>query len=156
MPTMKRFNNSAHSKHSINVSVLFPNSTISVSSIKNLALRALKMEGKRNAVLNVVFVGDRAIRRLNKKFMHKDSSTDVLCFDLRGFLDAKSVLRADIVVSYDAAKRNSGKFRISTDEEIARYVIHGILHLTGYDDLTQKEKKKMWKRQEEILTKVFK
>ena len=77
-------------------------------------------------------------------------ATDVLSFDLSG--DIKNgVLFGDIVVSVDSALRASKSLRIPFKEELTRYLIHGILHLTGYDDTTAFKKKKMWKRQEELI-----
>lgn len=107
----------------------------------------MRCEGRAlSAQVNVVFVSDAKIKALNKKFHKKDSYTDVLAFDLGDELD--------IVVSTDAAARNSRIFGTTKQYELRLYVVHGLLHFLGYDDKTRKQKTRMQKRAERILSHV--
>ncbi len=132
---------------------LHPGVPLSLIGLKKIIRSVLKQEKVTNAQLTFVFARDHFLRRLNKKFTTRDMDTDVLCFDISG--DIKNgVLFGDIVVSVDSAARVSKSLRIPFKEELTRYLIHGILHLTGYDDTTAFKKKKMWKRQEGLMKKI--
>ena len=101
--------------------------------------------------LNVLVTGDRQIRRINKKFLDHDRATDVISFSSEESYLRGQGLIGDIVVSVDTARRVSGELGIPFKEELARYLVHGTLHLLGYDDKKKKDFKKMHKRQEEII-----
>ncbi|HAJ56139.1 MAG TPA: rRNA maturation RNase YbeY [Candidatus Omnitrophica bacterium] len=139
----------------IEVTVLSPKARILAAFIKSVSQIALKEEKVKNAVLTVILSGDAALRRLNRKYMSKDSTTDVLSFDLKPPFLSKACLVADVVVSVDRARSVARKIKVSFKEELARYIIHGILHLTGYDDSTPDERRRMWMRQEELLKKII-
>lgn len=139
----------------IEVKVLHRKARLDVVRVRDFAAAVLKEEGVRRAALTIVFVSDPAIRRLNKTYLSKDSTTDVLAFDLKGRSAPRRHLCADIIISADTARALSLKLGVPYIEELCRYVAHGILHLTGYDDLTPREKKKMWHRQEQVLEKCL-
>lgn len=81
--------------------------------------------------INISFIGDGLIKKLNSRFHGCDFPTDVLAFDLSS---DKKRLCADIYISADTAVRNSKIFRTDPVSEIYLYVIHGLLHIAGYDD----------------------
>jgi rRNA maturation RNase YbeY len=70
------------------------------------------------------------IRSLNRRFLRHDSSTDVLAFPLGD----QDVLEGEIYVNLDRARNQAARYRVSFAEELARLIIHGTLHLAGYDD----------------------
>lgn len=82
--------------------------------------------------------------------MGKNSSTDVIAFNLTDTKDLKNVF-ADIVVSTDTAIRNTKIFKTTLFYELCLYVIHGLLHILGYNDKLKKQRQIMEKRQKEIL-----
>jgi len=90
--------------------------------------------------LSVVLVSDRRIAQLHKRFMKIPGATDVLTFQY-----------GEIVVSVETAKRNAARFGCSVDEEIKRYIIHGFLHLLGFNDKTAEQGKAMESVQERVL-----
>jgi probable rRNA maturation factor len=104
------------------------------------------------AQLEIVLLSDKDIRSFNKKYKSEDRSTDVLSFDLTE--DAKTPLIGNIFISIDKALENSKIFKTKLEEEFTLYVIHGILHLTGYDDQTKFERLKMERKQSGILEKI--
>ena len=118
---------------------------IPAAKIRRLAVQIL---GKKN--LSVAFVTNAAIRTINKRFLKHDFATDVLSFPLGTDLVGELVISADYAVG-EAAKRG-----IPVEEELLRYVAHGILHLLGYDDHAPADKKEMWTRQERELRKALK
>jgi len=134
----------------VEVVKLHPGVPLSLNRLKRIIRFVLNQEQVSNARMTFVLASDNFLRQLNKKFTMRDMATDVLSFDISS--DIKNgVLFGDIVVSVDSAVRVSKSLHIPFQEELTRYVIHGILHLTGYDDTTTFKKNKMWKRQEELI-----
>ena len=120
--------------------------------IKKTILKILSKEGlKKSGAITVCFVNERKIKELNLEYHHKNAPTDVLTFDL----SEKGNLLADIVVSTDAAIQNAKSFKTTPFYELNLYVIHGILHLLGYDDKTAKGRKIMQYKANKILNADF-
>jgi probable rRNA maturation factor len=117
---------------------------IPAARVRRLARRLL---GSRS--LSIAFVTDRAIRKLNRRFLGHDFATDVLSFPLGG--DPWG----ELVISAEFAAREARSRGIPLEEELLRYVAHGILHLLGYDDHDPREKARMWRRQERELRRVI-
>lgn len=123
---------------------------VDTSRVRRIARLALGRLGKgRGAGITVVFLDDAAIRRLNKRFKRHDRPTDVLAFPL-GKAGGRGVL-AEIYISIDRAIDQAGSFGAGRGEELARYVVHGLLHLYGYDDLTRRERARMSAEEDRIL-----
>lgn len=116
-----------------------------VASLVDTTLGAV---GRANANLTVAFVRDRVIRDLNRKFRGNDSVTDVLSFpaeDERGHASEVSIVGSgvsaflgDIVVSTDSALKQAADAGHSFEREVNELVIHGVLHLCGYDHETDR------------------
>jgi len=140
----------------VNISNTNKNRPIQASEIKRLALFTLgKVYRKRTGNINIVFLSDTGIKRLNRRFKKRDRATDVLCFcfDQGGmrFEDAGCEVTADIYISTDTAFSNASRYRNHFKKEIYLYVIHGILHMCGYTDGKPTARKKMVRKQEELL-----
>lgn len=110
--------------------------------------------------MSIVFVSSQKIRALNKKFLNRSYATDVLAFNLggNGLVHAKSgkelhgKVIGDIVISTDAAKQNSQKFKTTEQHELVLYIVHGILHLLGYDDHEAADIRRMRIKEQEVLS----
>ncbi|MFA5259745.1 MAG: rRNA maturation RNase YbeY [Candidatus Omnitrophota bacterium] len=121
----------------------------------------LQAEGVTQAELSVVFVTDSQIKALNKRYLQHDRPTDVLAFDLREKAEAPRQRRAsgakrkrlegEIVISAMTAVRQAAEYHSTPARETILYVVHGILHLCGYDDRREKDIKKMRKREREVM-----
>ena len=111
--------------------------------------------------LSLVLTDDRRMADLNREYRGKEGPTDVLTFrladgeDLPGFPgeDGPSAMESagDIVISLDTLKRNATSFGVSEDEEFRRLIVHGILHLAGWDHATNHPDEEMLVHQEGIL-----
>jgi probable rRNA maturation factor len=129
---------------------------VSSKKLKKLVLEVLQLEKiKTPGQLNFYFVNDGKIRELNLRYRSTDCATDVLSFDislprLRRGRRAKQIY-ADIVISVDAAGRNANEFNTSLQYELNLYIIHGILHLFGYDDAGAENKRIMQNRQDALI-----
>ncbi len=99
--------------------------------------------------LSVYLVGGPEITRLNEKFLQHEGSTDVITFDYCDASQPES-LAGEVFICVDEAERQARVFRTSWQGEVVRYVVHGVLHLCGYDDLEPSARRKM-KRQEDRL-----
>lgn len=100
--------------------------------------------------ITVRFVDDGEITRLNRVFHNSAVPTDVLAFNIAATAQPRS-LTADIAVSYQTACRNAARFRTTPRRELILYVIHGMLHLAGYNDHSLPARKKMRAKEKEIL-----
>lgn len=98
-------------------------------------------------------MNDKRIRGLNLKYKHRDLPTDVLAFDISETKSAADLF-ADIIVSCDTAVRNARIFKTSPRYEVYLYVVHGLLHLIGYDDKNAKQRKVMDEKCVRILNEL--
>jgi probable rRNA maturation factor len=103
-----------------------------------LAQAVLSEVGESSADLGLSFIGDRRMRGLNRRFRGKDRSTDVLAFAAREARMPPATRRlprplGDVVISVPTAMRQAKEGQRSLDEEIVALLVHGILHLCGYD-----------------------
>ncbi len=110
-------------------------------NIINGVIRIFKAEGRYNTGTNIIFTGDEELRRINLDFMMKNYTTDVISFPFTQ--NKKGFAGGDIYISVNRAKKDAEKYGMSLDEEIARLIVHGTLHIMGYDHEKQKDKKIM-------------
>lgn len=101
--------------------------------------------------LGISIVGAAEMTRLNETFLRHRGSTDVLTFDYTQ-AGRPAALHGEIFVCLDEALIQAGRFRTSWQSELVRYLVHGILHLSGYDDKRQTRRRTM-KREENRLLK---
>ena len=100
--------------------------------------KALGEIGAKDEGVTVVFVSDRAVRDLNRRFRGRNTATDVLSFPTKRapFEEPEEMGLGDIVVSVERAEAQSAEHGLSFDEEVAQLILHGLLHLCGYDHET--------------------
>ncbi|MGE5400896.1 MAG: rRNA maturation RNase YbeY [Ignavibacteriales bacterium] len=101
--------------------------------------------------LPVNFITSKTIWGINKEFLGHDYPTDIITFNYSG---NKKDLDGEIFISVQVAAENAVRFNCSLDNELLRLVIHGFLHLTGYDDIDSADRIKM-KKAENYLTNKF-
>lgn len=121
--------------------------------IRRVARKTLAAEGYRKVQTSILFCSDSYIRKLNRKYRRVDASTDVLTFSMHEgkFSNFHPEVLGDVVISLETASRQAKRFRHSLNKETILLVIHGILHLLGYDHLKKKDKELMRKKEKEIL-----
>lgn len=105
--------------------------------------------GLRQFNLSVQLVGEAMMAQLNEKFLQHEGSTDVITFDY-GEVDATE-LHGEIVICLDDALKQAREFRTTHAGEVTRYLIHGLLHLRGHDDLNSAARKKMKREEDRLL-----
>jgi rRNA maturation RNase YbeY len=107
-------------------------------------------EGRRRAVISVVFVNDRFMTKMNGAFLRHRGTTDVISFPL----GERGTTEGEVYVNLDSAVRQSREYGESYAREAMRLVIHGTLHLLGYDDRTTGKRKTMKQREERYVNRV--
>ena len=119
--------------------------------IKKLILKLLRGEGKKESGwINICFVDNQQIKKFNAQFLKVESSTDVLAFNLSDKKE-KNIILADIVISAQAALKQAGNFKTTPDYELSLYVVHGILHILGFNDHTPLAIKLMRKKENQYV-----
>lgn len=113
----------------------------------------LKREKLENVEFNVIFVDSETIQDINKNYRNIDRVTDVISFALE---DNKTIeldhrLLGDIYICYERSKEQAIEYNHSLMREVSFLMIHGLLHLLGYDHMEEDEEKIMFKKQEDIL-----
>ncbi len=127
---------------------------INIKELEDLLNYALKKEKVQNAEFSIIFVDNEKIKEINRQYRGIDKVTDVISFALeddRTFPITDIRMLGDIFVSVDKMKTQAQEYGTGEKRECAFLIIHGLLHLLGYDHMTKDEEKIMFKRQEEIL-----
>ncbi len=123
-----------------------------LAPLRKLASRILQSIGEREALLSLEIVGDVRMRRLNRTFRHRDKTTDVLAFATREGPGPPSALLGDVVISLPQAIRQARRHQQGIDHEVVVLLIHGMLHLCGYDhERSEPEARRMARRERAVL-----
>lgn len=124
-----------------------------IEYILDTIFKTLKKQGND---LSVHLVGDARMRSINKDYRGVDATTDVIAFAMQEgkVFDKKDL--GDIFISVNQIKTQANQQKIHYKEEFTRVLIHGVLHLNGYDHIHKKGEKEMFELQEKILKKVLK
>jgi probable rRNA maturation factor len=121
-------------------------SEIDVKLIKKAAQLFLSEFQRAEADLSIALVGDRTIRRLNRSYRRIDAVTDVLSFpDPAGL--------GEIVLDYSQIKRQASEYGHTAQQELIFMLLHGLLHLVGFDDKKEPERERMIKTAQEFMKK---
>jgi probable rRNA maturation factor len=125
---------------------------VPVARLRRVATTALRALGRPGMDVHLTFVGDRAARRLNARYRGVPAPTDVLAFPLQA--PGPSTLLGEVIVSAETARRQARRLGVPTGLELGLLVVHGLLHLVGYDDRDPGEARLMHLRAREILRAV--
>jgi probable rRNA maturation factor len=106
---------------------------VSSRKLRKIALKVLELVEQGQAELSIALVGNVQIQKLNAKFRKKDYPTDVLSFPVGKELFTGVHLLGDVVISVEKAREQAKDRRRTLDEETAGLLVHGIVHLLGYD-----------------------
>lgn len=129
------------------------------AAVARVARTVMKLTGcPPDTELSVVLTGRGAMRRLNQRYRRTDADTDVLAFPMqrRGECVRAQRLLGDVVISVDRARSSAARMGTTPDLELLLYLVHGILHLRGFDDQGRQARVRMHERQEAILRAVLK
>ena len=123
-----------------------------LDKIIQFACKHMKVE---NPLLNIIIVDNEKIREINREYRNKDAVTDVISFAFEEVSDFEySDIRflGEIYISYERCVSQAADYGHSVKREFCYLVVHGLLHLLGYDHMTDEDKKEMRTLEEEILS----
>ena len=117
-------------------------------AIRAVVREALRCSGSGGAELSVALVADAEMSELNRRFLGREGTTDVLSFP---YGTEGGLLGGEVVVNAEAAAREAARRAHSAQEELLLYVAHGVLHLLGCEDGLPAERRHMRRREREVL-----
>ncbi|MDW8033218.1 MAG: rRNA maturation RNase YbeY [Aquificaceae bacterium] len=123
---------------------------LKVRWLREIVSRLLELEGLQGVELNLYLTDDPTTRKLNREYRGKDKATDVLSFPF-GEQAGDYRLLGEIVLSLDTAERQARELGHGLEEEIKRLVVHGFVHLLGYDHEQGEEEERVFREKEERL-----
>jgi probable rRNA maturation factor len=116
--------------------------------IKNWIKKIILQEKKNLDTLNYIFCDDAYLLEINQEYLDHDTYTDIITFD-NGESDKD--IEGDIFISIERVRENAFNLNIGFQQELKRVIIHGVLHLLGYKDKTEKEQKTMRQKEDDAL-----
>jgi probable rRNA maturation factor len=138
----------------ISVSVATPQEIVAIpyTEVKQAARHVLEQEGIKEAKISLAFVDNTTIHRINKQFLDHDEPTDVITFPLSG--KGAKKLEGELVIGVEVGLEQAKELGHTVEQELTLYVIHGILHLCGYDDRNAKDSKEMRRMERKYLAEL--
>jgi len=118
--------------------------------LKKVIEKVIRKENMISGDLNFIITDDITVRKINIQFLEHDYNTDVITFNY----NEDDIINGEVYISLDSVKLNSSNYNVSLDEELNRVIIHGVLHLVGYDDKS-KENKVVMREQEDLWLNEF-
>ncbi len=129
------------------ISIACPQELVPIDrkQVREIVRAVLDGEGKADAEISLAFVDNPTIHRLNLRYLQHDEPTDVLSFPLSD--PSARRLSGELVIGAEVAKAQAEARGHAVEAELALYVIHGLLHLCGYNDKTSAQEKEMRQRE---------
>ena len=115
--------------------------------IQRIVALVFRKERSAGGKISCVFVDDKTIRKINSKYLGHSSATDVIAFPI----EPPPSLEAEIYVNVEQARRQARLFRVPFTNEVTRLIVHGVLHVLGYDDTRTNQRRVMFERQERYV-----
>lgn len=139
--------------HVVDVDAMGVRVPLARREVAEIARTVLRAEKVRRARLSIAFVDDTRIARLNRRHLGHRGPTDVISFALS---DASEGLVGDIYIAPGVARRNAAEQGLPVRDELRRLVVHGMLHVLGYDhpEGAGRYESPMWVRQEQLVRKL--
>ncbi len=119
-------------------------------TIKLWIAEVLRLEKKQVGQINFLFTNDEEILKKNIQFLKHNTYTDIITFNYC----KDKIINGDIIISIDRVKENAEKFKSDFEEELKRVLIHGVLHLCGYNDKKTADKELMRKKENWALKQI--
>jgi len=106
--------------------------------------------------LSVTVTDDRGITEMNRRHLGRDGPTDVIAFGYLPIPGESAAIDGDIIVNLERAWQEAARRKCSPERELATYITHGLLHLTGEDDATPAQRRRMRRLEQTVISRVLK
>ncbi|MEA1874229.1 MAG: rRNA maturation RNase YbeY [Bacteroidota bacterium] len=116
-------------------------------NIEEVLTFLVQNENGQSGDINVIFCSDSYLLKMNKTYLNHDYFTDIITFD---YVE-DNIISGDLFISVDRIKENAQIYDVASTQELYRVVIHGVLHLCGYEDKTETEQHEMRKKENQYL-----
>ncbi len=116
-------------------------------NVKKLIEKVIRSENRVPGDLSYIITSDKSLLKINREFLEHDYFTDVIAFSDNN----NNIINGEVYISIETVKRNSINYKVSLKNELIRVMIHGILHLCGYEDDTARKKAIMSRIEERWL-----
>ncbi len=123
---------------------------INEKSIRQKIVDLIILEGKMEGEISIIFCTDDYLLKINKDFLNHDYYTDIITFNYV----SDNIISGDLFISVERVKENAKSFNVKFIEELERVILHGILHLIGYDDKTTEQKEEIRKKENYYLRRL--
>lgn len=135
----------------LEVHLAHPNRQLEQTRVEAVVDAVCEGEGVHIASLSVVLADRETVWTINRDWLQHDYPTDVVSFVLDEEAQARGEIDGEIYVDLDMAAERAGEFGATPEHEALRYVVHGLLHLIGYDDATEMERAAMRELEDRYL-----
>lgn len=122
----------------VNISLPFNGLKLNISALEKLIAGVCKDISLSGDSISVIFINDDELAAMHETYLNDPSPTDVITFNL-----GEETIEGEIYISIDMARKQATDFNVSVDEEVIRLIVHGLLHLAGFDDLEEDAKTEM-------------
>ncbi len=123
---------------------------INEKGIRQKIIDLIILEGKKEGEISIIFCTDDYLLKINKDFLNHDYYTDIITFNYV----SGNIISGDLFISVERVKENAKAFNVKFIEELERVILHGILHLIGYDDKTTEQKEEIRKKENYYLRRL--
>lgn len=128
---------------------------LSRGRVADIARAVLRAERVRNALVSITFVSNATMRSLNRRHLHRQGDTDVIAFSFRQ-TGRHAPIVGDVYIAPRVARDSASANRVPVREELVRLVVHGVLHVLGYDHPAThaRIRSAMWRKQENLVRRL--
>ena len=138
----------------LSIEITFTKGYIKISrvSLKSILEQILNDHGYSEGFLNIVVIGDNLMTQLHGSYLNDSTPTDVMSFEF-DIDPEKKLLEGEVYANMEQVARQAKEYKTSIEEELLRVIVHGTLHLVGYDDKTDEQRKMMREKEDYYLKK---
>ena len=120
-------------------------------TVREIAKKIALEEQKNIKSVNIIFCSDNYLLAINKEYLNHDYFTDIITFNY----NEDKTLSGDLFISVDTVKTNAQEYGVTFDMELYRVMIHGVLHLIGFDDISDELQQEMTQKEDEALNILY-
>lgn len=128
-----------------NEDIAFPD--LDLQRTRTWVSRIILMHQKQEGDLTFIFCSDKYMIEINRQYLLHDYFTDIITFNY----NSSDILSGDVFISIDTVTRNASEYEVSFINELHRVIIHGVLHLIGFDDKTEEQQRVMREKEDQAL-----